>query len=108
MHNAAPASCTVPDCTQHGDLSTALLLPPNCTIARLPHTHFNPSVLSFIPPFQALKADMKGHLQLHFSSADLSDKALLGVYPTTIRQRILRHLYSSPVANCWLFRCGGP
>lgn len=48
---------------------------------------------------------MKGHLQLHFSSADLSDEAVLGVYPTTIRQRILRHLYSSPVASCWLFRC---
>jgi hypothetical protein len=46
---------------------------------------------------------MKGHLQLHFSSADLSDEAVLAVYPTTIRQRILRHLYSSSLASCWLF-----
>jgi hypothetical protein len=55
------------------------------------------------PHWQALKADMKGHLQLHFSSADLSDEAVLAVYPTTIRQRILRHLYSSSLASCWLF-----
>jgi hypothetical protein len=47
---------------------------------------------------------MKGHLQLHFSSADLSDQAVLAVYPTTIRQRVLRHLYSSPMVSCWLFR----
>eukprot|EP00882_Tetradesmus_deserticola_P029635 GHRQ01033216.1.p1 GENE.GHRQ01033216.1~~GHRQ01033216.1.p1 ORF type:complete len:132 (+),score=4.38 GHRQ01033216.1:362-757(+) len=46
---------------------------------------------------------MKGHLRLHFSSAEGSDEAVLSVYPTTIRRRILRHLYSSPLDGCWLF-----
>lgn len=52
---------------------------------------------------ETLKADMKGHLRLHFSSAEGSDEAVLSVYPTTIRRRILRHLYSNPLSRCWLF-----
>jgi hypothetical protein len=34
----------------------------------------------------AMKQELKGHLQLHFSSADMSDEAVLGVYPTTVRR----------------------
>lgn len=52
---------------------------------------------------QNLKNDMKGHLRLHFTSAEGSDEAVLSLYPTTIRRRILRHLYSSPLNYCWLF-----
>ncbi|WIA41476.1 hypothetical protein OEZ86_005053 [Tetradesmus obliquus] len=54
-----------------------------------------------IPP--ALKADMKGHLRLHFSTADFRDEAVLGVFPTTLRRRALRHLYNAPLHACWLF-----
>jgi hypothetical protein len=59
--------------------------------------------LAHLVCMQTLKADMKGHLRLHFSSAEGSDEAVLSVYPTTIRRRILRHLYSNPLACCWLF-----
>jgi hypothetical protein len=52
---------------------------------------------------QNLKAAMKGHLALHFSSMDASDDAVLGKYPTNIRRRILRHLYTEPLDRCWLF-----
>jgi hypothetical protein len=54
-----------------------------------------------IPP--RLKADMKGHLRLHFSTSDFKDEAVLGVFPTTIRRRTLRHLYNAPLHSCWLF-----
>jgi hypothetical protein len=54
-----------------------------------------------IPP--RLKADMKGHLRLHFSTSDYRDDAVLGVFPTTIRRRTLRHLYNAPLHSCWLF-----
>uniref|UniRef100_A0A383WLL7 Ion transport domain-containing protein n=1 Tax=Tetradesmus obliquus TaxID=3088 RepID=A0A383WLL7_TETOB len=54
-----------------------------------------------IPP--ALKADMKGHLRLHFSTADFRDEAVLGVFPTMLRRRALRHLYNAPLHACWLF-----
>jgi hypothetical protein len=47
---------------------------------------------------------MKGHLRLHFSSAESSDEAVLAVYPTNIRRRILRHLYNQSLHTCWLFR----
>jgi hypothetical protein len=33
-----------------------------------------------------MKQELKGHLQLHFSSAEMSDEAVLGVYPTTVRR----------------------
>lgn len=55
-----------------------------------------------IPP--ALMSDMKGHLKLHFSNAEMQDESVLSVYPTTIRRRILRHLYNYPLHTCWLFR----
>jgi hypothetical protein len=54
-----------------------------------------------IPP--RLKADMKGHLRLHFSTSDFRDESVLGVFPTTIRRRTLRHLYNAPLHSCWLF-----
>jgi hypothetical protein len=46
---------------------------------------------------------MKGHLALHYSSVDASDEVVLSKFPTNIRRRILRHLYSQPLASCWLF-----
>jgi hypothetical protein len=39
---------------------------------------------------------------LHFSSADSSDERVLSMYPTTLRRRVLRHLYGEPIAACWL------
>ncbi|WIA36270.1 hypothetical protein OEZ86_007599 [Tetradesmus obliquus] len=58
-----------------------------------------------LPP--AMKQELQGHLQLHFSSAETSDEAVLGVYPATLRRRILRHMYSRPLRCCWLFGgCG--
>lgn len=53
---------------------------------------------------QSLKNAMKGHLRLHFSSAESSDEAVLSVYPTTIRRRILRHLYMRALGSAWLFQ----
>eukprot|EP00775_Hariotina_reticulata_P006152 gene6152-6389_t len=53
---------------------------------------------------QSLVQDMKGHLRLHFSSAESSDEAVLAVYPTNIRRRILRHLYNHSLHTCWMFR----
>lgn len=47
---------------------------------------------------------MRGHLRLHASSAETSDEHVLRAYPTTIRRRILRHLYLRALSNCWLFR----
>ncbi|KAF6266101.1 hypothetical protein COO60DRAFT_1697459 [Scenedesmus sp. NREL 46B-D3] len=56
---------------------------------------------------QSMVHELKGHLQLHFSSAEMSDEAVLAVYPTTVRRRILRHMYNSPLRACWLFSgCG--
>lgn len=35
---------------------------------------------------QSMVHELKGHLQLHFSSAEMSDEAVLAVYPTTVRR----------------------
>jgi hypothetical protein len=35
---------------------------------------------------QSMIHELKGHLQLHFSSSEMSDEAVLGVYPTTVRR----------------------
>lgn len=32
---------------------------------------------------------------------------MLGIFPTTIRRKILRQLYSNPLKNCYLFRDTG-
>jgi hypothetical protein len=36
-----------------------------------------------------------------------SDEAVLAVFPTSVRRRILRQLYAKPLAACYLFQgCG--
>eukprot|EP00879_Flechtneria_rotunda_P011052 GHRR01011548.1.p1 GENE.GHRR01011548.1~~GHRR01011548.1.p1 ORF type:complete len:827 (+),score=254.22 GHRR01011548.1:335-2815(+) len=56
-----------------------------------------------------LKHTMAGLLRLHMSlqNETLGDEQVLAVYPTTIRRRILRQLYSMPLKECYLFdKCG--
>jgi homoaconitase/3-isopropylmalate dehydratase large subunit len=36
---------------------------------------------------------MLSHLKLHFNNASRNDESVLGAYPSTIRRRVLRHLY---------------
>lgn len=44
------------------------------------------------------------HLRLAFSSSDASDDAVLSMYPSTLRRRILRHLYLPLLRQSYLFR----
>eukprot|EP00878_Enallax_costatus_P022606 GHUV01023998.1.p1 GENE.GHUV01023998.1~~GHUV01023998.1.p1 ORF type:complete len:850 (+),score=127.25 GHUV01023998.1:227-2776(+) len=56
-----------------------------------------------------LKHTMAGLLRLHMSlqNETLDDEQVLAVYPTTIRRKILRQLYSIPMHECYLFdKCG--
>ena len=57
-----------------------------------------------LPP--ALKANMQGLLRLHMSlqGEATSDEAVLAVFPTSVRRRILRQLYAEPLARCYLFQ----
>jgi hypothetical protein len=47
---------------------------------------------------------MKDHLRLHFTSQEASDDKVLRGFPTTIRRRVLRHLYLQSLERCWLFQ----
>ena len=42
-------------------------------------------------------------LQMHLDFADRSDEAVLQIYPSTIRRRVLRHLYHTKLAKAYLF-----
>ncbi|WIA21138.1 hypothetical protein OEZ85_005449 [Tetradesmus obliquus] len=56
-----------------------------------------------------LKHTMAGLLRLHMSLSNeaLGDEQVLAVYPTTIRRKILRQLYATPLRECYLFKkCG--
>uniref|UniRef100_A0A383VF86 Cyclic nucleotide-binding domain-containing protein n=1 Tax=Tetradesmus obliquus TaxID=3088 RepID=A0A383VF86_TETOB len=56
-----------------------------------------------------LKHTMAGLLRLHMSLSNeaLGDEQVLAVYPTTIRRKILRQLYATPLHECYLFKkCG--
>ncbi|GBF99447.1 hypothetical protein Rsub_11933 [Raphidocelis subcapitata] len=58
---------------------------------------------------QDMKTNMQGLLRLHMSlqGESTSDEAVLAVFPTSVRRRILRQLYAEPLASCYLFRdCG--
>lgn len=46
---------------------------------------------------------MQEHLRLHFESEELSDESVLSIYPSTIRRRILRHLYLDYLQRSYLF-----
>jgi hypothetical protein len=53
-----------------------------------------------------LKANMQGLLRLHMSlqGEATSDEAVLAVFPTSVRRRILRQLYAEPLSSCYLFQ----
>ncbi|KAK9791836.1 hypothetical protein WJX73_006514 [Symbiochloris irregularis] len=52
---------------------------------------------------QDLKDSMQEHLKLHFSNEEASDEAVLSIYPTALRRRILRHLYLPHLRSAPLF-----
>ncbi|KAK9903334.1 hypothetical protein WJX75_003130 [Coccomyxa subellipsoidea] len=51
-----------------------------------------------------LNDSMHSHLRLHFNNEEASDEQVLHIFPTTIRRRILRHLYLRHVRNAYLFK----
>ncbi|BDA49938.1 probable potassium channel AKT2 [Coccomyxa sp. Obi] len=51
-----------------------------------------------------LKDSMHSHLRLHFNNEEASDEQVLHIFPTTIRRRILRHLYLRHVRAAYLFK----
>ncbi|CAL5221935.1 g4209 [Coccomyxa viridis] len=55
-----------------------------------------------IPP--DLNDSMQSHLRLHFNNEEASDEQVLVIFPTTIRRRILRHLYLRQVRMAYLFK----
>eukprot|EP00884_Botryococcus_braunii_P009821 jgi/Botrbrau1/18840/Bobra.177_2s0005.1 len=50
-----------------------------------------------------LRESMQEHLALHFQNEDASDESVLSIYPTTLRRRILRHLYGKYIQESYLF-----
>uniref|UniRef100_A0A383VAB8 Cyclic nucleotide-binding domain-containing protein n=1 Tax=Tetradesmus obliquus TaxID=3088 RepID=A0A383VAB8_TETOB len=60
------------------------------------------STLNALPP--ELKDEMQEHLRLKFNHQEASDDQVLSIYPTTIRRRILRHLYLRHLRASYLFR----
>ena len=73
----AARHCPVPTTLPAFD---SLLCPPCC----LRHCHC---------ALQDLRDSMLSHLKLHFNNASRNDESVLGAYPSTIRRRVLRHLY---------------
>ena len=57
--------------------------------------------LNGVPP--DLVQSMDQHLKLHFANEEASDEAVLSVYPTAIRRRVLRHLYGVHLREAYLF-----
>ena len=55
-----------------------------------------------------LRDSMQRHLKLHFYNADAADEAVLKVYPSSIRRRVLRQLYLPTIRNCYLFSGAKP
>ncbi|GLC44797.1 hypothetical protein PLESTB_001212900 [Pleodorina starrii] len=53
---------------------------------------------------ERLQSAMAEHLEVTFNTEQIDDEHVLGIYPTTIRRKVLRHLYLHPVRNCYLFR----
>lgn len=51
-----------------------------------------------------LRQEMQEHLRLHFNNEEAADEQVLGIYPPTIRRRILRFLYLEVLQQCYLFR----
>ncbi|KAK9840789.1 hypothetical protein WJX81_004819 [Elliptochloris bilobata] len=59
------------------------------------------SAINDVPP--DLTASMMAHLRLSFNNEQASDERVLSSYPTTIRRRVLRHLYLQRARSCRLF-----
>eukprot|EP00798_Chlamydomonas_sp_ICE-L_P017133 gene17133-23437_t len=53
---------------------------------------------------QHLQDCMREHLELHLHNQEAADEKVLGVYPSAIRRRILRHLYLGHIQHCYLFK----
>lgn len=51
---------------------------------------------------------MRAHLELHYQSEQVADEAVLSMYPSAIRRKVLRHLYLEPLRNCYLFKSCKP
>lgn len=51
---------------------------------------------------QDLKELIEEHLRLHFTTNQEADEQMLATLPTTLRRRILRHLYGQQLQRCWL------
>ncbi|KAF6250783.1 hypothetical protein COO60DRAFT_1567426 [Scenedesmus sp. NREL 46B-D3] len=51
---------------------------------------------------QDMKELIEEHLRLHFSTSQEEDEQMLGSLPTTLRRRVLRHLYGAQLQRCWL------
>lgn len=49
---------------------------------------------------QELRHGLEAHLRLHFNNSESSDDAVLSSYPTTLKRRVLRHLYLDQVKVC--------
>ena len=52
-----------------------------------------------------LASAMDDHLRLHFATeeAEASDDAVLAIYPTALRRRVLRHVYGATLRDVYLF-----
>ncbi|EFJ46903.1 hypothetical protein VOLCADRAFT_62022, partial [Volvox carteri f. nagariensis] len=53
---------------------------------------------------ERLQSAMQEHLEVTFNTEQIDDEHVLGIYPTTIRRKVLRHLYLHPVRSCYLFK----
>jgi hypothetical protein len=49
-----------------------------------------------------MKELIEEHLRLHFTTSQEEDEQMLGSLPTTLRRRVLRHLYGAQLQRCWL------
>ncbi len=52
---------------------------------------------------EVLHKNMADHLKKHLEFAQRTDEAVLQIYPTTIRRRVLRHLYQDKLSKAYLF-----
>jgi hypothetical protein len=49
-----------------------------------------------------MKELIEAHLRLHFTTNQEADAQMLATLPTTLRRRVLRHLYAAHLQRCWL------
>eukprot|EP00882_Tetradesmus_deserticola_P002691 GHRQ01002862.1.p1 GENE.GHRQ01002862.1~~GHRQ01002862.1.p1 ORF type:complete len:924 (+),score=556.38 GHRQ01002862.1:315-3086(+) len=51
---------------------------------------------------QDMRELIEEHLRLHLTTSQEADEQMLASLPTTLRRRVLRHLYGSQLQRCWL------